>query len=200
VNLIAIHQLFLLALLSSSPLVTFAQTPKSDLLVSAEITGEGKFGDYTPVDGNYVGGYFVRLTVQNNLSVDKELWVMSCSWNESWLIDNPSLWLYITFCLRNTPDRIILKPGEILVFNSFLVKLSPKSIRNKIAKPISPRLTEESTLKNALATKVKFGFSDFSREHYFRKSNNAATPDSLVKTWWSNPVDLRFSNNSYHKQ
>ncbi|UOQ96896.1 hypothetical protein MUN81_16815 [Hymenobacter sp. 5317J-9] len=180
----------LLLAMALLPFLAYSQDSPRDLLIAAEITGEGK---YIYPDSN-TKGLFVKLTVTNNSVSNKKILIMSCSWMENWQTDNSNLILDFPGCDKNVPEHITLKPQKTIVFYGLLTRMiNSKSDKNK-TEYMSPRPPYDKWTVPEAGVRVRFGFSGRYPQNHF---NDASYNDYSDKTWWSQPVSLQFDNNSF---
>ncbi|MBJ6108107.1 hypothetical protein JAO73_03725 [Hymenobacter sp. BT523] len=175
-----------------------AQVAQSELLITAEITGAGAIiYQQSPVINSNVSGFFVKLVVKNNSQLEKSLWFMNCSWQENWVTDRAATFLYNGGCTRNFPKKTVLKPQESIAFYGILVQAVQKETRKKEITYVIPISTVQRSISNPLAGKMKFGFKEINN---YEPDKPFSEQLLEAKTWWSNSIDLDFTNNSFHKQ
>ena len=76
--------------------------------------------------------YFAYIELSNNTDSVFQFWTMTCSWQDNWVFETGSIFLYYRDCTRNFPKLIQIKPGEKKVYRSIIcTKASTISIKGK---------------------------------------------------------------------
>lgn len=122
---------FLLSILSEAAGQAIVPAP-NDLVVTAKIVGYG----YDFVWGEKGPGpitLYAEMTVRNSTDHIRDIYIMSCSWPESWLASWPHGLFNPTFqpiCDKNSRTRISIPVGEAVIFNCPLYMWSKLSTKN----------------------------------------------------------------------
>ena len=148
---------------------------KEILQVKAEITGKGNPAYNSSYTDN--NSFFVKISLINNTDSVVIVYIMKCSWYDSWLIDNDSLSFGDWGCDNNYPMRITLIPKSSLVFYNFI---HPKNKNNKIEK-------------------FKLGFIMFNLYNMDELMTDRFDIKLIKakKIYWSDEIQLRLPNNLY---
>lgn len=64
----------------------------------------------------------IDLTIINTFSKSIFIWLMSCSWEENFLVNNNYIFIYGQDCPKNVPEIVEIKPGERKHYNTTLIK------------------------------------------------------------------------------
>ena len=145
-----------------------------DLSVSAEIIDMG-IVDFCSCQVNYYNN-LVKIIVHNNSNTEKSFWMMSCSWQESFICDKED----ITFCPRecdsNVPIEIKLSPNQKITFNGALKQLE----------------------SNSQSRVFRIGLILMDEKDYYdlNKKSNPKYKQSQ-RTYWSNSVPINYKGFGY---
>lgn len=69
--------------------------------------------------------YYVSLDLINNTDSTVSFWMMSCSWQDNWIINSDSARFYYQGCDSNFPELKQILSGQKLTFVGILQFLSP---------------------------------------------------------------------------
>jgi len=64
--------------------------------------------------------YPVRISIVNNTDSTLSLWVMSCSWEKSFIFNSNIISFFNLGCDKDIVDLVKLKSGEVKIFNGYL--------------------------------------------------------------------------------
>lgn len=159
-----------------------------DLILNARIICAG-FPTISNVDGKYLS---IEISVKNNLETIKTFWINSCTWHDSFIIDDDKIEFCIKDCPSNYPIMIKISPKDSICFNT-LIKVPLTA--EKVFK-IGLSIMNEEELKN-------INPSDAKSIEEARELNRKYLLN--FKTCWSNSItsssftDPRgFNMNKYH--
>lgn len=142
-----------------------------DLTLNARIICAG-YPTMSNVDGKYLS---VEISVKNNLDSIKTFWIFSCTWHDSFIIDDDKIEFCIKNCPGNYPIMIKLSPKDSMNFNTIIK--SPNAGMKTFRIGLS--LMNENELKNIFrqeANSVKEA-RELIRKHLLS-----------FKTYWSNSI------------
>jgi hypothetical protein len=76
--------------------------------------------------------YFAYIELSNNTDSVFQYWTMTCAWQDNWMFETKSMFLYYGACTRNFPKIMQIKPGEKKVYKSIIcIKHSSISVKGK---------------------------------------------------------------------
>jgi hypothetical protein len=64
----------------------------------------------------------IDLTIKNTLTKSIFIWLMSCSWEQNFLVNNNYVFIEGHACDKNIPTIVEIKPGESKLYNTTLIK------------------------------------------------------------------------------
>ena len=64
----------------------------------------------------------LELTIKNTSKMSMFIWLMSCSWEDNFLVNNNYIVIAGHACDKNIPTIVEIKPGEKKIYNTVLVK------------------------------------------------------------------------------
>ena len=144
---------------------------KEDLTLRARIVCSG-YPTISPVDGKYLS---LEIVVKNNLDTIKTFWIYSCTWQDSFIIDDEKVEFCMNNCPSNYPIDIALNSGDSIVFNTILKM--PDTARKDFR--IGLISLNENELRNWFRTEAK------SVEDARRQKREYLLG---FKTYWSNVI------------
>jgi len=138
---------------------------REKFVIKIEHTGKGNATKCSNVKDK--NSYSLKISLKNNMDSIVTFWMMNCSWDDNWVIDNSNLKFCFGVCDRNFPVKMTLKPKTSMVFYG-------------VIQPI------DTTIK---VEKFKLGFvilekNEFSN-YYMRKDTGFM---KNKKTYWSNYI------------
>ena len=162
---------------------TVAQAPEKaapdDLVVTAEIVGYSK----SAYKGKEHYMLYAKMMIRNTTIHPRDIAMMSCSWDESWLISNEqgiSETFFVLSCGKNYPSTFTIPVGESMVFNCLLILMN-----GHIARP------NDATR----ATSFRLGFLDLPSEAvwngFHAKAEEQRVLEKIKKAravYWSNAL------------
>jgi hypothetical protein len=113
--------------------------------------------------------YFIVITLTNNQDTMVHFQIMTCSWNESFVFDKDSFYLFYPGCDGNYPITIDIAPHKSIKFFSKLQCYK-----------------KEDDTQHPLAFKI--GFVDLPYDSFFHRYSKK--DKSKYKTYWSNSIYL----------
>jgi hypothetical protein len=126
----------------------------------------------------------IKLTIKNNSKKSIYLWLMSCSWEDNFLINNEYMFFDIHGCNKNNPQRIEIKAGKSREYNTTI----KKSI--KFDNPCKGCIYGKQVETTKLGLIV---INDPSKEEYIEYTTYV-TDKSKWEIYWSNPLYLLTPN------
>ena len=128
-------------------------------------------------DSNLYKAFNLDISIINNSSLPASFWMMTCSWNDNFIVNNEYIKLAGQSCDSNFPTIEHLKPNEKLNLKSSVIKLN---------------FTRYQTIE---ATKLGFVYIDFiyckNLDDYFNIIGDKSKQNKII---WSNPVNLNEGN------
>lgn len=145
----------------------------------------GGRNDHFEVNGDSVTQkmFDVQLTIRNTSEKPVFIWLMSCSWEDNFLINNSYIYIKGHACDKNVPEIVELKPNESKSYTTTLIK----SIKFDYA--------PEHTVYGKQVETTKMGLiivNDVNKEDLKSFLNYRLLMDdkSTWKIIWSNPLFL----------
>lgn len=114
----------------------------------------------------------LQIRIKNNLGVSTSIWIMKCSWHDSFVFENDYFGFCKSNCPGNYPIEIVLKPNEYISFYS-LIQQKHYSHESQIFRVGFINFTENE-LKDLFLP----------RDKDYQKAN---------EIFWSNPVSLNYN-------
>jgi hypothetical protein len=113
----------------------------------------------------------LQIRIRNNSEVSTSIWIMKCSWHDSFVFENNDFDFCLSSCPGNYPVEITLKPNEYISFYS-LVQQKHSSYESQTFRVGFINLTEDELKDLPLP-----------RDKDYQKTN---------ETFWSNPVSMNY--------
>jgi len=149
-------------------------TTINDLILNAKIIDVG-WDDYNEP----VCFQVVKIDLKNYSNVPKSMWIMSCSWQESFITDVDNIRFLSRECTANYPTQIQLKPDESISFSTIISV--PDSIRKNHFFRIGFVMYSETDLKEFILR------DPLTRKEYVK----------TLKTYWSDSLPILPRPNEY---
>jgi hypothetical protein len=146
-----------------------------DLTLHAKIVDVG--WSHKINNGSATKNLFVEFSVINNSNSPQSFWIMKCSWDESFRIDNDEIAFCGRECVGNFPIQINLNPTDSITFTSILE--APETAYKNPSFKIGLFMVSEEHLK-----------SMFDYKHYKEYIKS-------LKTYWSNTLTLDVDPRGY---
>ena len=94
---------------------------KNGLEVQVKVLNQLDISNYRGAEGVL---YSVKIDLINNTDSVVRFWTMLCSWEDNWLFNFDSIWLYYPGCDKNFPVVKQIEPCQKLTYNSIIEILS----------------------------------------------------------------------------
>ena len=161
---------------------------KKSYLISTQIRENG----YVVKSDSIKQKYFdISLEIKNTSDKTIKIWLMTCSWEDNFIVNNNYIFIRGHECARNFPTLVEFKPGESKVYTSTLIK----SI--KFDYPC------ENCIYGTQVETTKLGLiiidDIFNRKLDMLGYNNGMEDKSKWKMVWSNPLYLLTKDESSPK-
>ena len=128
----------------------------------------------------------ISLEIKNTSDKAIKIWLMTCSWEDNFIVNNNYIFIRGHECDNNFPTLVEFKPGESKVFTNTLVK------------PIKFDYTCENCIyvPHVETTKIGVKIIDYISVHSLNVINyiSAMEDKSKWKIVWSNPLYLLAGN------